>query len=336
MGWKGAIRSIGAAARAADRNAKRQQRELDRQQKQYEKMEALEQAAHEVEVYKNYIDLIQSVHLECGSEVNWENISLSKKPIKPTNKKMDETAAKEKESAYKPNLFDKLFKKEQTKRQELVSLVLKAQENDEVEYGKRLFEWEAEVNDWNESVKLANRVLEGDNEAKIEAIKELNPFSELGSIGSGLSISIGSNSLANIAINIHGEDIVPKEIKSLLKSGKLSVKKMPIGTFNEIYQDYVCSAVLRVANEFFAVLPDDKVIVTALDKILNKETGHIEELPIISVYIPRNTLSSLNMDAIDPSDSMNNFICNMSFKKTKGFDAVSKVVAPELCDISSD
>jgi len=37
MGWKGTVRSIGAAVRAAERDEKRRQRELEKQQKQYEK-----------------------------------------------------------------------------------------------------------------------------------------------------------------------------------------------------------------------------------------------------------------------------------------------------------
>jgi len=36
------------------------------------------------------------------------------------------------------------------------------------------------------------------------------------------------------------------------------------------------------------------------------------------------------MAALDPSDSMANFVHNMSFKKTKGFSAVSRVEARQF------
>ncbi|MGY4494699.1 hypothetical protein [Pseudomonas sp. TE3610] len=36
----------------------------------------------------------------------------------------------------------------------------------------------------------------------------------------------------------------------------------------------------------------------------------------------RSTLNSLNLDAIDPSDAMKNFVHRMAFKKTQGFSAV--------------
>ncbi len=85
MGWKGTIRSIGAACRAAERDAKRRQRELERQQKQYEKMQELEQAAYEVDVYQNHIDLLQSIHKECSSPVDWKITASASEPEKPEN-----------------------------------------------------------------------------------------------------------------------------------------------------------------------------------------------------------------------------------------------------------
>ncbi len=70
---------------------------------------------------------------------------------------------------------------------------------------------------------------------------------------------------------MHGEDIVPKQRKALLKSGKLSVKDMPVGKFNELYQDYVCSCVLGTARDVLALLPVDVVIVSALARGRKRE-----------------------------------------------------------------
>ena len=73
----------------------------------------------------------------------------------------------------------------------------------------------------------------------------------------------------------------------------------------------------------FRVIPDDLVVVTAINELLNTKTGHLEKSPILFVCVSRNALGSLNMNSIDPSDSMNNFIHNMSFKKTAGFESVA-------------
>jgi hypothetical protein len=83
--------------------------------------------------------------------------------------------------------------------------------------------------------------------------------------------------------------------------------------------------VLRVARELFALLPTEMVVVTATADLLKTSTGHIEAQPILSVAIPRATLESLNTDSLDSSDSMNNFVHNMKFLKTKGFRVVEKI-----------
>ena len=105
---------------------------------------------------------------------------------------------------------------------------------------------------------------------------------------------------------------------------------MPVGKYYELYQDAVCSAVLRVARDLSAMLPVNGVIVTAYDTMLNSATGHLEKQPILSVAIPRRTIGMLNMDMIDPSDSMRNFNHRMSFKKTKGFAPIERLKLSDL------
>lgn len=325
MGWKGTVRSIGAAVRAAERDAKRRQRELEKRQMQYEKMQELEQATYEVEVYENHIEIIQSLHKECSDPINWKNIAMSQEPKKSENLKKHEKAARSAAENYKPGFVDRFFKREEKKKKGLEENIPRAIEKDKTEHKDNVSSWEEKLNDWKESVEIAQLLLSGDKEAKIKAIKYLDPFSEISNLGSTLSISVSDEGIVEATIHIHGDDIVPSEVKGLLKSGRLSVKKMPKGKFNEICQDYVCSSALRVANELFSAIPDDIVVVTAVDKLLNTKTGHLETSPILSVCISRSTLQTLNMDSIDPSDSMSNFIHNMSFKKNKGFEAVSGV-----------
>jgi hypothetical protein len=53
--------------------------------------------------------------------------------------------------------------------------------------------------------------------------------------------------------------------------------------------------------------------------MLNSQTGYVEPVPILSAAIARNTLSRLNLDQIDPSNAMKNFVHNMAFKPRNGF-----------------
>ncbi|MEW8535383.1 MAG: hypothetical protein AB2565_01300 [Candidatus Thiodiazotropha endolucinida] len=317
MGWKGTVRSVGAAVRAAERDAKRRQRELEWQQKQYEKMQELEQAAYEVEVYENHIDVIQSIHKECSPPIDWNKIFSSKQPTEPQKNNDNESEARQLLETYKPGFLDRLFKREEKKRALLSQNIDDAVKTDKAHYKSRISKWEKETEEWKESVAIAKALLDGKAEAKIKAIENLQPFSEISNLGSSLSISVYDNGILEAKINVHGNEIVPSETKNLLKSGKLSVKNMPKGRFNEIYQDYVCSCVLRVGNELFSAIPDNLVIVTAVDELLNSQTGHLEEAPILSVAVSRSTIERLNLEAIDPSDSMANFKHNMLFKKLR-------------------
>lgn len=330
MGWKGTLRSINAAAKRADRHAKRRQRELLKNQIAYEKMQELEKAAYEVDVFENYIDVIQSIHKDCGDSVDWLKISTSQEPAKPLIISDNERQAIARLNSFAPSFIDKLFGKVTSKRQKLEKEVSIAKVKDTQINSINLSQWNIDVEEWKERVSLARRLLNGDISAKIDIIKELNPFSEIDHLGSGVKFTIQENGLLIVTINVHGANIIPKEQKTLLKSGRLSIKSMPVSRFNEIYQDYVCSVVLRVANEIFSILPDDKLIINAEDHLLNKSTGHLEPQSLLSVYITRDGVSRLNMEYIDPSDAMNNFIHNVNFKKTKGFEPVNEVKVPEM------
>ena len=86
MDWKGTLRAIAAAQRRMERESKRRQRELERERKQIERMQELEQAAYDVQVFENYIEVLTSVHKDCGEEWNWAEISASAPPEKPVRR----------------------------------------------------------------------------------------------------------------------------------------------------------------------------------------------------------------------------------------------------------
>jgi len=330
MGWKGTLRSIAAAQRRAEREALKRQRELERQRKQLEKMEELERAAYEVQVYENYIDVLISIHKDCGEVWDWESIQATAPPIEPTKSDTNERMARSNLEAYKPGLVDKMLKRVEAKRNELAAAIEDGKRKDELSYQEALREYEQNYADWEATCELAARILSGNTDACIDAIRQADPFSEISQLGSSIEIKAVNNKLIEATLHVNSEDVIPNEVETLLKSGKLSVKKMTKTRFYELYQDYVCGAVLRVARELFALLPIEMTIVTAVGELLNTKTGHMEEQPILSVAIPIETLNRLNFAMLDPSDSMDNFLHNMKFLKTKGFQAVGRILPTDL------
>lgn len=321
-GWKGTLRSMQAASRRAERDSQRRQRELEKRRKEFAKMEALEQAAYEVEVYDNHIEVLLSVHRESAERIDWAACAERIEPLCPVMQPVNEIAAKAKLESYQPSIFARLLKLQKRQLNKLSHKVELAKALDTQWYEEAVKAWQDEHADWSSDKVLAERLLKHDLAAKIEAIELLHPFEDISMLGSSIKFTVHPNGLVEAVLNVHGERVIPSEIKSLLQSGKLSTKKMPVSRFNELLQDYVCSCALRVGRELLAILPDELVIVTASDRLLNSASGHLEEMPLLSVAISRKTLNVLNLDAIDPSDSMKNFIHNMSFKKTTGFSPV--------------
>jgi len=330
MGWKSLAKSIAADQRRSERETKTRQRNLEKQRKDLDKMQELQRAQYEVEVYENRIELLLSVHKECSDIWDWKAIKSSNPPSKPTKYGKNEQLAQAKLNKYKPGVLDKLFKKQESKRNGLKNAIVESRQLDEREYQNAIQKYESQYSEWKTSVKLAERILTGDTKAYMDAIKEIHPFSEISSLGSFVEFKAENKSLFELTLYVNSDKVIPKEVKTLLKSGKLSVKKMSQTKFNELYQDYVCSCVLRVARESFALLPVNMVIITAVANLLNTQTGHKENQPILSIAIPKDTLSKLNYETIDPSDSINNFVHKMNYKKTSGFNSVQKLIPSDF------
>lgn len=330
MGWRGALRSMGAAVRAAERESRRRQRDLERRQATYAKMQELDRAAYEVEVYENLIERLLSVHKDGAHAVDWAAIVAKQAPAAPVRSTAHEDRAREALERYQASILDRLLRRVPRRRAELERKMAIAKEHDGVEFQQAIGRYKQAHAEWQESHGVAERIIAGDPTAYTEVIQELDPFSELGDLGSKLLFEVRTAGAIEALLQIHGDQVIPKQSKGLLKSGKLSVKPLPPTKFYGLYQDYVCSAVLRVARDVLAILPVNMVIVTALDMMLNPESGHREEQPVLSVAISRTTLESLNLQAVDPSDAMRNFVHRMGFKKSQGFAPVVRLQLSEL------
>ena len=330
MGWRGAIRSIAAAQRRAERTAVRRQHELERQHTRLARMAEVERATYEVDLYENHIERLLSMHKDASPDWDWLAIRNIAFPRRPEDERRQEKRAEAELGNYTPSAFDKVFGRTKQKRAELLAAVEQARQQDAEEFRSRLGTYNTQIAELEEKQRLAISVLAGDIEAYIEVIKEVNPFSDIAELGSSITVNMVTSKLAEAILTVNSEQAIPKQVKTLLKSGILSVKAMPKTHFYELYQDYVCSCVYRVARELFALLPLEIIVVTAVGEVLNTSTGHLEEKPVLSIVIPKRTLTSLNLDTIDPSNALSNFVHRMEFKKTQGFGPVKKIEAQEL------
>jgi hypothetical protein len=142
MGVKGFIRSVQAAQHRAEREAIRRQRELERRQREYAKMQEQAQAAYEVECYENKIDLLLSVHKDCGNFWDWGNIKNSKPPEKPSKTNQKETIARLEFDNFTPGILMRLFRRVEAKRNQLKKAIERAKETDEKDFRDSLAQYE--------------------------------------------------------------------------------------------------------------------------------------------------------------------------------------------------
>ncbi|MCM3729891.1 hypothetical protein M3226_30680 [Neobacillus cucumis] len=130
-----------------------------------------------------------------------------------------------------------------------------------------------EYQSWERDVKIATKVIEGDIDTYFGVIQEFNPLDHLTEFASSFEFFADDSKMMEIEFDVHSETVVPKEQLSLTKTGKLSVKQITKSKYFDIQQDYVCSCVLRIARDMFALLPWDTVYIHTTDTIMDITTG---------------------------------------------------------------
>lgn len=317
---KATMRAIEAAERRQQRDAKKRERELERQAKEMAKLSALEQARLEMETYENALEVLLSVHKEQAETFDWLSFATALPPVPPRRQSHNELKARQR-LAVSPSRPGADLTLEQ------------AQHQDESEYQTELQKYNSLKDEWTKMRSLASRVLQGDAVGYIEAIEELSPFTELSGIGSSLQFTIHNARLVEVVLSTNGRKAIPAEVKSLTASGKVSIKSMPKPQFIDIYQDYICGCVLRVARELFALLPIEMLLISASAEAIDTINGQTVERPFLSVAIPRVILKMFDFDKLDPSDSIMSLTHRGDLKasrKTGDFEFITPLTVSDL------
>lgn len=94
-------------------------------------MAELEQAEYEVDVWNNYIDVLQSVHKGCGDPVDWLSIARADAPVvQPVFFGSKEAQARQAVQNYRPGFLSRLLKIDRKKKQKLNEAVDVAKKDD--------------------------------------------------------------------------------------------------------------------------------------------------------------------------------------------------------------
>lgn len=246
-------------------------------------------AADQVAAYEQQLQMIRRVHETCSETIDWKKIS--EQPA-PAQRSVSFNASND---SFSEDLHD-------------------ANNSKFDDYG-----------DWKKLHDLSGKILAGDIDSYLEVLAEVKPFEDLTEYGSDFEVGTDDPSSMTVEFNVKSEEVVPQETLALTSTGKLSRKALAKSTRNDIVQDYVCSCVIRIAREMFALLPVDRVLINAKDSILNTATGHNEDVTLVSVIFDRARFMDTDFSRIDPSDLIEAYPSNMAFKKTSGLGAVEEL-----------
>jgi hypothetical protein len=327
MGWRGVLRSLQAEPRK-EGAAHRKQRELERQSQQLTAMAAQERAAHEVAAYETHLELLLSIHKECGPAIDWNTVHKARPPLKPVLEHRRAALARLAFQTYKPSLLAKWLRRAQPKVYELAQAARQAQEADLQAFRDASERYRQDYPEWEAAQALAGKVLAGDADGYARAIREAAPFSDFSIFGSEIHFSFRPE-MIGVELRVRGKAAVPAETKTLRAGGGLSVELMPRSRWLKVYQDFVCGSALRVGRELFALLPISRVIVNAMGDVLNPETGYLQARTILSVALPRKSLAEIDWESVHPSAAMAHFVHRMSFTKSTAFEPVEPLTFTE-------
>jgi hypothetical protein len=293
MGWKATIKAIQASERREQREAQKHLRALQRQLKEQAKLSALEQARLEVEAFDGVLNALLTVHEERGELWDWIEIAAALPPHKPIKLQRHELKAKQQAELRKILNLDRE-----------ASSLEEARAKDEAEFQTALRTYAEDLSDWEKMRVFARRILSADLSAYKEAVVQFSGLGEISELGSSIGFTIRSSKVVECNLTVSGLQCIPAEQKTLTAAGKLSVKPMPKTRFHEIYQDYVCGCVLRVAREVFALLPVEWVLITALIDMVDSRSGQTEAQPVLSVGVDRAAIQRFIFEKLDPSDAI--------------------------------
>lgn len=329
MGWKQYARSIHAANKRQERAASKRHRELIKEHQAAQRAADRDNAAAEVALFENYLELLVSVHKEGGETWDWKSIKAAPEPKPPVRIRSREIEARRALDAFRPTLVQRMFGGEARLRLTLEDALKTAISEEAAEHERAMERHRQALDLWGAEAALAQGILDRDVGAFEKALHYSGMVEELAAFKTRVIFHVVETDVVALSCVFDDEELVPREEVKLTATGKMSSKAMAAGRYWALYQDHVCSCALRLARESLGVLPVSRVIVNVNMPRLDTSTGHLCTDTILAVGFAREVVDRLNLGDLDPSDSLRNFPHRMKFKKTTGFEAVEPMTIEE-------
>lgn len=316
--WERQWREAERAQRRAERAVLQRQRELARHLRLEAKATEQEHARLEVQEHEARIEVLLSLHRECSAAWDWPTLATTLAPLPPIAGAVHEWRTHRELMILPdpdPSQWERVLELSRADDRRAFALA-----------EERFRETHAR---WRKMTALAQRILAGDTTAYRDAMEEFSPLAELAELGSAIDFTMHTATTIECVLAMKGTHVIPAESKTLTATGKLSVKAVPRQQFHEIYQDYLCGGILRVARESFALLPIERILVTALAPL----EGNTDQ-PVLSVVIHRADLSGIDFETADASDTVERFLHRGDFKASRKSGAFQPIKPFTFADLA--
>lgn len=336
------LRALSSLARGIERVERRRYNEAVRELKALRQQQVAEWAQATVAKFDAHVGQLKSVHVDAFEPVDWQALADAPTEVVPQSRPREPVLntsimadSERRLRDYRPGCLSFVFGAlARAERAALERAVDEDRQTAEAAYAAAYDVWRARCDalDADEAAERARkqqihegatRVLAGPCPEWLEAFDELYPVSELAEFGTHIQLSLREDGAIEAIVDVLSNDIVPRSVLSLTKTGKLSEREMPKTARAELYHDFVCGAALRVARDIFAIIPTQTVYIAAVDDWIDPSTGHTSRVPLASFRLERRAAEKINFRAVDPSDCVSRLPHEMVMKRGLG---------PQPCD----
>lgn len=141
---------------------------------------------------------------------------------------------------------------------------------------------------WKFLKSISRKVLSGDIDAYLETIEKMRPVDDLLDYGSDFEFGTDNPNSMEVEFRINEHFMLP------------NVNVIGVGSYEQIFKEYVCASSIRVARDLFALLPVKYVIVYAKK----------EDEVVLQARFNRNEVQKINFKEESSVEIIERFILN--------------------------
>lgn len=280
-----------------------------------------------VSLYTEYLTNLTELHKTYSKPIDWLYNVKQPAPKEPLKLNKHEQKAEEFVQLVKSNFFIKLLPFRKFFEDYGIKRKINARIKDIESNNKTMKDFQVKLENWQVVHDLSKSILNGNVDAIHKAYTEFKPLEKIKGLGTRCNLSFSAESI-EIDLFVFEIDIIPSKIVTLTNTGRKSIKEMTISKRNELYHEYISSAILRVLIEIRNFYPFKKYYVNAILHTNSKITGQLGEQIVLSLSADIQTIDKINFSQVHSSSAITNFIVTQNFSRLKGFSPISKPYSP--------